>query len=993
MAETAPQQPSSLSESRSSQAPVPSHHAAPEHLVCIGASAGGLDALERFFAACPVDTGVAFVVVQHLSPDHKSMMSNLLARHTRMPVMMVEEDMPIAANQVYLIPPGALMHVSPGHLHLTPKNPRSLTLPIDIFFTSMSTVYGDRAVGIVLSGTGSDGTKGAEALHAAGGFLMVQEPESAKFDGMPRSALATGHAKAILPPEDMPARLMAYLRNEPPAPLPPISDEDGPEPTPEEARTHVLRLLLQHSGIDFEEYKPATINRRIERRMQVRHCPSMLSYLKLLEREPGEMVQLRREMLIPVTSFFRDPETFQALAEQVVAPLVSQRETGDTIRVWVAGVATGEEAYSVAMLFIEAFEQVRRWPTLKIFATDVDQHCIDTAGQGVYPEASATELTPERLARFFNVRGEQLVVKPELRQCIVFARHNLLSDPPFTKMDLVVCRNALIYFKSAAQERVLQALHYALLPGGAMLLGSSESIPVQMEGIKPLNARQKIFRNSSPVSLPLGHQRSPVLTTATGANLRTPVNRVRRRALDQAVGDEGAAALLQLYAPPAVLVNASQEVVHLYGHAQLYLSPRAGVATLEVARLLPEPLVPVASALLYKASQDRSRLTSDAVDVVRADGQARRVRLSVTPLPGDHDPTMTMLCFEEAGQAPALEATAIDVDAETVARVSALERELRATRESLQATIEELETSNEELQATNEELMASNEELQSSNEELQSVNEEMGTVNAEYQEKMLLLNRLNADLDNMAKAAGVATVFVDDAMQITRFSPDATQVFKLRDSDIGRPLDDIAHVLDHPNLMGDIASTLRSGRMIEREIPTLDSTQIYLMRVLPYVIQSSMKPGAVATLVDITQLHNAQRLQAIIDALPEHVAVLDPTGMILTVNAAWTRFALANGGVHGSSLGVGTNYLEVCGGSAGGPADGDAGSAQNAARGIRAVLGGEAPSFTLEYPCHSPTEQRWFVMNVAPVRHPGLGAVVSHVNITAWRGGGDGHKA
>lgn len=977
----------------------------PPQLVCIGASAGGLDALERFFGACPLDTGVAFVVVQHLSPDHKSMMSNLLARHTRMPVTMVEDDMAIEANHVYLIPPGALMHVSPGHLHLTPKNPRSLSLPIDIFFTSMASVYADQAVAIVLSGTGSDGTKGAEAVHAAGGFLMVQEPESAKFDGMPRSALSTGHAQAVLPPEDMPARLVAHLRNEPPTPPPKMSTaEDDPEPTPEEARVAVLRLLLQHSSIDFEEYKPATINRRIERRMQVRHCPSMLSYLKLLEREPGELIQLRREMLIPVTSFFRDPETFEALTEQVITPLVAQRETGDTLRVWVAGVATGEEAYSVAMLFLEAFEKARRWPTLKIFATDVDQQCIDTAGQGLYPEASATELTPERLSRFFTPRSGQLAVKPELRQCIVFARHNLLSDPPFTKMDLVVCRNVLIYFKIAAQERVLQALHYALQPGGAMLLGSSESIPVGMEGLKPLNARHKLFRNSASVSLPLGTHRGPILNAA-GAGSRAPIARVRRRTADQAVGDEGAAALLQLYAPPAVLVNGAQEVVHLYGHAQLYLSPRAGSASLEIARLLPEPLMPVASALLYKTAQERTRLTSDAVDVVRADGQMRSVRLSVSPLPGDHEPLMTLLCFEEAGTPAAQEATAIDVDAETVARVGALERELRATRESLQATIEELETSNEELQATNEELMASNEELQSSNEELQSVNEEMGTVNAEYQEKMLLLNRLNADLDNMAKAAGVATVFVDEAMQITRFSPDATQVFKLRDSDIGRPLDDIAHVLDHPTLMADIASTLRSGRMIEREVRTLDNTQIFLMRVLPYVIQSSMKPGAVTTLVDITELHNAQRLQAIIDALPEHVAVLDPTGMIITVNAAWTRFALANGGVDGSAMGVGTNYLDVCasgptganGASPDTPATATAtatataiaderGTPMSAARGIRAVLGGELPHFSLEYPCHSPTEQRWFVMNVAPIRHPGLGAVVSHVNITAWRG-------
>ena len=364
---------------------------------------------------------------------------------------------------------------------------------------------------------------------------------------------------------------------------------------------------------------------------------------------------------------------------------------------------------------------------------------------------------------------------------------------------------------------------------------------------------------------------------------------------------------------------------------------------------------------------------------------------------------MLLLCFGGEQADPGTGQQPIDVDAETVARVAALERELRATRESLQATIEELETSNEELQATNEELMASNEELQSSNEELQSVNEELGTVNAEYQEKMLLLNRLNADLDNMAKAAGVATVFVDEGMLITRFSPDAAQVFKLRESDLGRPLDDITHVLDDQRLMEDIASTLRGGRMIEREVRDREGGRMYLLRVLPYVIQSTMKPGAVVSLVDITDLHNAMRLQAIIDALPEHIAVLSPSGDIVAVNSAWTRFALANGGQQGSSMGVGSNYLSVCPsalsvkgaehqGDPGGVAEAatnastDSDTGSRAACGIRAVLGGELPVFTLEYPCHSPTEKRWFVMNVAPVRHPGLGAVVSHVNITAWRG-------
>lgn len=445
-------------------------HASPfyGYVVCIGASAGGLDALEKFFKACPTDLGAAFVVVQHLSPDHKSMMSTLLARHTTMPVTMVEDDLPIDANQVYLIPPGAIMHATKGHLHLTPKNPRGLTLPIDIFFASLADVYQRHAVGIILSGTGTDGTRGAVAINAAGGFLMAQEPESAKFDGMPRSVIATGLVDAILTAEEIPARLRAHIRNLPYEGVEVASPRLIPHATmsSEEVMATLLRLLHQVGGIDFSDYKPTTIMRRIDRRMQVRHTPELYQYYDLLEHDRNEIITLRREMLISVTSFFRDPETFALLAEEVIGPLVAEKPPGETIRVWIAGVATGEEAYSVGMLFIEAFERERRWPNLKIFATDVDQQCVETAGLGQYPESAAAELSPERLERFFVKKDDRFVIKNELRQCIVFARHNLLADPPFTKMDLVICRNTLIYFNVTAQEYALRSLQYAIRDGG-----------------------------------------------------------------------------------------------------------------------------------------------------------------------------------------------------------------------------------------------------------------------------------------------------------------------------------------------------------------------------------------------------------------------------------------------------------------------------------------------------------------------------------------------
>jgi two-component system CheB/CheR fusion protein len=951
------------------------------YVVCIGASAGGLEALEKFFGSCPEDTGAAFVVVQHLSPDHKSMMSNLLARHTEMPVIVVEEDMLIEGNQVYLIPPGAIMHVTAGHLHLTPKNPRGLTLPIDIFLTSLADIYGKHAVGVILSGTGTDGTRGAVAINAAGGFLMSQDPESAKFDGMPRSVIATGIVDAILPAEELPLRLLAHVLN-----LPYKEVEAAVKVIPystmsnDEVLSVILQLLHQIGGIDFSDYKPATIMRRIERRMKVRHTPELYQYLDLLENDRGEVITLRREMLISVTSFFRDPETFSLLSEKVIAPMVAEKMAGDSIRVWVAGTATGEEAYTIGMLFIEAFERERRWPNLKIFATDVDQQCVETAGVGQYPESAAAELSPERLERFFVKKGDNFVIKNDLRQCIVFARHNLLSDPPFTKMDLVTCRNTLIYFKSAAQERALRSLQYGINQGGALLLGSSESLAAVTEGLQTISAKHKVFRRKGVITLPFLDRKSSSSYQRPMLGKAPPAARGRRQPSDSRVADAGIAALLARYTPPAIVVNDNHEAVHLYGEVNAYLHPKTGAASLELTRLLPDSLTPVASALLYKAERDRCSLVSDLVDVVMHSGERRTIRLSVHPIPTESEERLTLLCFEIASARIESELEAVNVDAETVARITILERELGATRENLQSTIEELETSNEELQATNEELMASNEELQSSNEELQSVNEEMSTVNAEFQEKMLLLNHANADLDGMVKAAGLATVFVDSQLMITRFSPDATQVFKLRETDLGRPLDEISHRLNYPDLMDDLEATLRNDRMIEREVTSLDDRKTFLVRILPYLVPSSTVRGAVATFVDITAHHDAKRLQTIIDALPEHVAVLDPVGTIVMVNAAWRRFALANGDRDLQHSGPGINYLDVCQVSH----LADEGVGGEAIRGLRGVLEGSLPMFTLEYPCHSPTENRWFVMNVAPVAGSDLGAVVSHVNISSW---------
>ncbi len=935
------------------------------YVVCIGASAGGLDALEKFFKACPMDLGAAFVVVQHLSPDHKSMMSTLLARHTQMPVTMVEEDLPLEPNRVFLIPPGAIMHATKGHLHLTPKNPRGLTLPIDIFFSSLADVYDRHAVGIILSGTGTDGTRGAVAINASGGFLMAQEPESAKFDGMPRSVIATGIVDAILPAEEIPARLLAHIRNLPYQELEVAPERIIPHATmtTEEVLTALLHLLHQVGGIDFADYKPTTIMRRIDRRMQVRHTPELYQYYDLLEHDRNEIITLRREMLISVTSFFRDPETFALLAETVIGPMVAEKPPSETIRVWLAGVATGEEAYTIGMLFIEAFERERRWPNLKIFATDVDAQCIETAGVGQYPESAAAEISPERLERFFVKKGDRFVIKNELRQCIVFARHNLLADPPFTKMDLVSCRNTLIYFNTTAQEHALRSLQYAIREGGALLLGSSESLSAVTEGLQTISAKHKLFRRVGNMVLPFLERKSSTLHQTQLMGKAPQMAKARRVTTDMSISNLGMTALLAMYAPPAIIVNHDHEAIHLFGDVNAYFHAREGVASLDINRLLPENLTPVAAALLYKAARDRCSIVSDLIEVTLPNAERRTIRLSAHPLRTESDERLTLLCFETATNHSAIaESEPVDVDAETMARVAVLERELGATRESLQATIEELETSNEELQ---------------------SVNEEMSTVNAEFQEKMLVLNRVNADLDSMAKAAGVATIFLDAELHITRFSPDATQIFKLRDLDVGRPLGDISHILRYPSLMEDLRQTLVTQRMVETEMTTLDDKKTYLTRILPYRVPSTTIHGVVATFVDVTAFHDARRLQSILDALPEHIAVLDHTGVIVMVNAAWQRFARANGDKTLQHSGVGVNYLDIC--QAGSPCDEtDIGAVY---RGLRGVLEGSLPLFSMEYPCHSATEERWFVMSVAPVMTADFGAVVSHINISAWHRG------
>ncbi len=949
----------------------------PGRVIAVGASAGGLEALEGFFNGLGDCPDAAFVVIQHLSPDHKSMMEQLLARHTPMPVMMAEDGLLLQGGKVFLLPPAHTMSVEKGRLRLASKPSKVLTLPIDLFFSSLARSYGPAAIGVVLSGTGSDGSRGSLEINEAGGILIAQDPEQAKFDGMPRSAIGTGVMDFVLPMQDIGPKIKALLLSPVPqetTAAPAISHDDGG------AISSILALVHNAGGVDFRAYKPNSLIRRIERRMRVRDAASYAAYARFLESERDELELLQREILIPVTSFFRDPEHFEALAAQVVLPIVQNTPEGQEIRVWVAACSTGEEAYSIAMLFLEAFEKTRRWPNLKVFATDVNRINIETASAGMYPESIASEVPPERLERYFTRRDNQYEVQKKLREKIIFARHNVMEDPPFTRVNLISCRNMLIYVQAAAQLQILRRFQYALVPGGTLFLGSSESLGDAAGDFAPLAGRQKIYRVLRRNELPMEFSSRLVVgqegrKTRARAKIRPAL---QSPTPDETVIDQAYELLMQAHVPPAVLISPERSVVHMIGNARRYLQLSEGQVTLEIAKLLPENISAIGSALLHKASRERVAIQSTPVRMSLAEGSQVQMTLGASPLPcpPEVQPYLLLTFDAHAPAEPASPEERLDLGRENQAYIQLLEQELLATRESLQATIEELETSNEELQATNEELMSSNEELQSSNEELQSVNEELYTVNAEHQEKIEILHRLNADMDSMARAVSIATVFVDPAIRITRFTAEARRYFRVQDSDIGRPLDHFAHNLTYPDFISEIRSTMVSGQMTEREVRASDGAA-YLIRILPYTVREGDARGAVISVIDTTSLHTSKRLQAVLNSLPEHIAEIDAEGRITLVNRAWETFAGRNGDGTLGATGLGVNYLEICRRS-------QDPYAQRAFLGLTRVLHREEDFFCMQYPCHSPTEKRWYLMYAAPIEQASGGAIVSHLNITPW---------
>lgn len=936
-------------------------------VVVVGASAGGLEALQRFFGRLRLPSNAAFVVVQHLAPDHRSLMSELLNPHCALPVTEARDGETLLADHVYLMPSGVMLSVRQGALCFEPRPERGLSLPINRLLASLSEAAAERTVAVVLSGSGSDGSQGAAMLRAKGGFVLVQAPDSAQFDSMPRSVMQATRPDAVATPESLADTVLALTQGRAER----LADEGLVHaPSARSALQRIFSTLLDRHGVDFGQYKLPTVMRRIERRMLACQAELLATYADRIEQDETECEALRQELLIPVTGFFRDPDAFEALGSALDA-LISQLPEGRNLRLWSAGCASGEEAYSLAILAQESCERVGRWPGIKVFGTDVDATVLETATAGSYPVSLAETLSPERLARHFTLDETHMTVKPELRRMVLLTRHNLLEDPPFTRVDVVACRNMLIYLQAQAQERVLRRLQYALRLDGLLFLGSSESLGLLQPDFAPVHDSARLHRLHRQVLPPLSNFNMPgrigLMDRTVRSETRLPADQNRL------LIDAARKHILQRHAPLCLLLSPQRVLMHAWGPVDHFLRLGNGEPRLDAIGLLPERLAAVAGHAFHAALNGQD-ITEPPVhaDVhgtpmtLRVSGQLLKgggpnhhgVLLSIEALPGSPHPTAPSAAEDQ----PLSEAE--------LHRLGQLERELAQTRLSLQTTIEDLEATNEELQATNEELMSTNEELQSTNEELQSVNEELYTVNAEFNMKLEALSSLNADLEGMALSTGIATLFVDRNLALLRFTPEAALVFRLRVSDIGRRVTDFHNPMDYPDFIDDVNTVLQGGHVVEREV-AVKPDALCTVRIVGC---GHGQRRAVISLIDISRTRDAQRLQNVMDALSSHVAVLDQHGAITQVNQAWLDFAADNGGFR--EIGVGTNYLAVL-------ARSGSESSLDVLRGLQQVLNGMQPRYQVTYPCHSPQEERWFAMTATPCKKMG-GAVVVHTDITAW---------
>jgi len=889
----APEQPEESPTTRADADPVESKPGPPGPPVAgIGASAGGLDAFKKFFSAMPADSGVAFVLIPHLDPNHESLMVELLARHTKMPIVEAMDGMAVEANRVYIIPPNKYMTISGGVLRLTgPVERGGPQTSIDLFLRSLANDQQEKAICIILSGTGSHGSLGLKAVKASGGMAMVQDPNTADYSPMPQSSVATGLADYVLPVEQMPQALINYIQhyyvNGAKTGLEVMEAPD--------LLNQVLALLRARTKFDFRCYRKGMLTRRVERRMSLSHFNQIADYLAFLRGHAEEVQQLFRDLLISVTNFFRDSEAFRALETEVIAPLVRAKEPDSPLRVWSAGCATGEEPYSLGIVLLEQLAAAKKSCQVQIFATDVDEHALEIARQSTYPDSIATDVSPERLGRFFTrVDNASYQVSKQLRDTVIFARQNLITDAPFSKLDLVVCRNLLIYLDPEVQKKVVSLLHFSLNEGGFLFLGPSETIGRHIDLFEPVSKKWRLFRRLGParperVELPIAATVDPLVPVRRS----TPPSTTRPISF----ADVTHRLLLDQFAPPAVLINRKYEILYFFGPTDRYLAVPTGEPTHDLMMMAREGLRTKLRSAIHKALCDNGPVTIADAQVKR-NGDFRPVIVTIRPVQGPQAADgLLLLTFQDSDQDQAPPRPP-----ETLAEESAfrqLEQELKATKEDLQTAIEELESSNEQLKVSNEEVMSMNEELQCANEELetskeelQSLNEELSTVNNQLQDRVVDLENANNDMANLLNCSEVAIIFLDNQFQVKRYTPPATRLFNLIATDLDRPISDITPKFPGSTLQQDLEHLLRTLTRQEKQVQTADGCW-WNQQITPYRTLDNRIDGVVLTFTDVTQVRRgneqALRLAAVLRDSNDAVIVHDFDGKISVWNGGAER--------------------------------------------------------------------------------------------------------